>query len=155
MTDETMYELSDTDYRLLELIAKYGPLDKNAIDNKAKTKIDALDYRLGCLKLPQFKQVSAGVRFPIDDTSYIDEEYSSVEDKKTHFTHIAATGVYSISRLGQKVLQDYKAEQKARKRETWFKSIWCPIIVAFITSLVINGIAVLLPLIQQWLASTP
>ena len=58
---------------------------------------------------------------------------------------------YCVSELYQ-IYQSYRAEQNF-----WLmlKSLWLPIIVSVITTLAVNGLQWLLPMIAKWLTSSP
>ena len=49
----------------------------------------------------------------------------------------------------------WKEYIKIERNEFWRKSIWTPILVAASTTLIINGLQRLLPLIIEWAARTP
>lgn len=148
-----MDDLTSVDFALMAFIGKHEPVDRATIEKKLHKKVDSLDYRLETLTTPQYSTHSSGIGLPIKDTAYI--KYKCIKDKDSAITTTKKLGVYSLSRLGRKALQDYNVKQKSIKRENWFKSVWCPILVSLATNLALYGIPRLLQLIQGWLSHTP
>ena len=60
-----------------------------------------------------------------------------------------ATGRYGITELGKLALEDCVS----RRRDMWLKSLWIPVIVAFVTSVIANYLLPRLPLIRELFSS--
>ena len=49
-------------------------------------------------------------------------------------------------------LQEHEQKAKIDRKDTLLKSVWIPIAVTILTSLILNGLESLYPLIRQWLS---
>ena len=101
--------------------------------------------RINANRLPHFKIHK--------QSSYAVEEFDTIEDE-SHITHLLSKNTFHISPLGKKTLQDYQLKRKFEKRSLWIRNAWLPIIVSIFTTLAIDGLKLLLPLIQVWLYNT-
>lgn len=138
-----MIELTETDFKLLKFISENEPVGIEKIKAKL-SDIDSIEYRISQLKNMEYRTV-ASIQIPIENTSYVYEEYDYDNGK--------SLGIYSATDMGKKALQDYCHKQNKSKKEFWLKNAWIPILVTIATNIVIGGIKQLWPLIQQWFSS--
>lgn len=142
-------DLTEVDYQILKYFKENSP---SSIEDAAKhlPNVEALEYRIRFLSTPEFRQ-STKFSIPIENTKCLHEEFETYNDGC--ITKHRCLGIFSITTLGKKALQDYETSQKQQKKDIWLKNVWTPILVTIITNLVISGIKWLLPLIQQYLSS--
>lgn len=143
-------KLTSKDYELLFYINKFDSVSKEQINEHLKNKIDSIDYRLA-----QLSDVSYQGNVPINDSGYIREEFEHIKDPQTRITSVVSKKSFHITSLGKKTLQDYKCKLKSDKQDFWKKSIFVPIIVTIATTLLIDVLKLLLPLILKLLERTP
>lgn len=136
--------LTQKDYELLSFINKFDSVSKSKIGEHFKNKIDSIDYRLSELSAIDYN----GFR-PIANSNYIAKEYDEITDPNTHITSQISKDSFHVTDLGKKVLQDYNLKLKLDKRNFWLKSIFVPIIVASVTTILIDVLKWLLPLILR------
>lgn len=136
--------LTPKDYELLSYINKFDSISKSQINNHFKNKIDSIDYRL-----TQLKNMSYSGSMPIENSSYIEEEYNHITDPQTHITRVISKNTFHITSLGKKSLQDYNLKAKSDKRNFLLKSVFVPIIVTVVTTLLLDVLKWLLPLILK------
>lgn len=115
---------SDLDYKILAFVLKNGTVTFEQIQARFKS-FSALENRVEILSEPY--QATFGVYVP--NTSVI---VPIVKDNTLH---------YQITDYGKRVLQVYKLSSKKRKKEIWLKNMWIPIIVSFVTYMLLNYIA--------------
>ncbi len=141
-----MPELSDIDFKILEFISKNEPVEIEKIKSEFPD-ILSIDYRIGQMSEMDFNEAS---HCYLPNTSFIAQEYekptSSFETKKS-------LGIYRITDMGKKSLQDYKARIKQHKKEIWLKNAWIPITVSIITTVLITYIIPKLPSLLKWLTN--
>ena len=147
-----MVALTDNDVKILKFIKRHQPTSLKDIEH-AMSKVSSIQYRVEELATHDRKYFQ-NFSIPIDNTSYIEEDYENVKDEATGITHTKPLGLYSLSEFGEKALQDYEFEALLRRKELWLKNAWIPILVTVVTNLAISGIKWLLPLIQGWFSSS-
>lgn len=145
-------ELTQIDYQILKYINKFDSISKEQILNHFNNKFASVEYRLSLLNEPDYRIIGR-TKMPLINSSYVVEEFDTIEDE-SHITHLLSKNTFHISPLGKKTLQDYQLKRKSEKRSLWIKNAWLPIIVSIFTTLAIDGLKLLLPLIQVWLSNT-
>ena len=130
-----MMELPKLDAQILRFVLRNGPATKEEM-KKAFPEISAVELRVDNMAKPEVRCENKRI-WTVPNTSYLLEH----------------NGIYRLTELGKKALQDYDADHADRKRELWLKNAWIPILVAFITTVVTNYILPKLPSLLQWLAS--
>lgn len=128
--------MEDLDYKVLEYIAKHGPVSVQQIEN-ALPDVNSIGPRLDTLR-------NITNRMVIEKT---------VNEKHGSLTTSVRTGCFIATPLGVKSLQDYKHATRKHRKELWLKNAWIPILVSVVTNLVIAASKQLWPLIQQWASS--
>ena len=144
-------ELSETDYKLLKYVSKFKSISKNQIQQHFSKEAAAMDYHLSLLKQPLYKESGHGFHIPIENTSYIAEEFNTISDQNGVQRYISNDS-FHITDLGRSALQELQQKAKFNRKNTLLKSVWIPIAVSIITSLIIDGLESLFPLIRQWLS---
>ena len=147
-----MLELSDNDVKILKYIRRHGQAAVEDLE-RALPDVASVAYRVKVLSTPEYKYVST-VRLALENTSFIEQDYTVVTDAETHTSHHEPLGIYRLTEFGLKALQDHECTAKTSRRELWLKNAWIPIIVAFVTTLLANYMLPrLLHMIESW-AST-
>lgn len=140
--NDELRELPECDLKILEFVASCGKADIETISKKFP-RIDAIPLRVERLAKQQYSQPDAlSHRRPLPNTSYL------IGDGRE-------PAVYQLTDLGKIAVQDNKKYQKQKRRRMRLTSVWLPILVSFITTLVVNAPQWLLPLIERWLTSSP
>lgn len=140
--NDELWELPECDLKILEFVASCGKADIETISKKFP-RIDAIPLRVKRLAKQQYSQPDAlSHRRPLPNTSYL------IGDGRE-------PAVYQLTDLGKIAVQDNKKYQKQKRRRMRLTSVWLPILVSFITTLVVNAPQWLLPLIERWLTSSP
>lgn len=125
-----MIELTETDFEILKFINKNEPVDIEKIKSRF-SKVSSLEYRVSQLANPEYYELTRSpLRIPIENSSYIDQAFESITDEH-HTTHMNPLGIYSMTDLGKKSLQDQKIQVK-RKNMLY----WAPIIIDALLSIV-------------------
>ena len=143
-------ELSENDYKLLAYINKFESVSKEQIKQQFHKEIDAIDYHLPVLKQPRYDDLGYGARKVIENSSYIVEEFNMVNSP--YGLRPVSKNSFHISGLGKSALQEHEQKAKIDRKDTLLKSVWIPIAVTILTSLILNGLESLYPLIRQWLS---
>lgn len=143
-------ELSENDYKLLAYINKFESVSKEQIKQQFHKEIDAIDYHLSVLKQPRYDDLGYGARKVIENSSYIVEEFNMVNSP--YGLRPVSKNSFHISGLGKSALQEHEQKAKIDRKDTLLKSVWIPIAVTILTSLILNGLESLYPLIRQWLS---
>ena len=140
-----MKELTNIDFKILDFINKNQPVHIDKI--KAEfPRISGVEYRIDLLSRQEFSQSGACY---LTNSSYIIQEYQRTGEGS--FADRLATGIYRITDLGRKTLQDYKQSSKSHRKELWLKNAWIPIIVAFATTVLTNYLLPKLPYLLELL----
>ena len=143
-------ELTENDYKLLAYINKFESVSKEQIKQQFHKEIDAIDYHLSVLKQPRYDDLGYGARKVIENSSYIVEEFNMVNSP--YGLRPVSKNSFHISGLGKSALQEHEQKAKIDRKDTLLKSVWIPIAVTILTSLILNGLESLYPLIRQWLS---
>ena len=132
-------ELMSNDYVILKYINACESVSKAQLINRFSNKIDAVDFTLSCLSEPQYIKTQ-GSSYPIDNSSYIIEEFDEGKDDYGA-TYSISKNSFRITSFGKKTLQDYLINRKS-ERIKFFVSHWIPITVS-VLSLLCSLIAIL------------
>lgn len=146
--------LEENDYVLLDYINRNEPIEKDKLIAKFSEQIDSVEYRIQLLEEPDYEMDDPLFKIAIKNSSFIISDYD-VYTKPSGTTLHRDLGIYRLTALGKKSLQDYKKAERKAARRLWLENCWIPIIVSVATNLVIAVLKLLLPLIQQWVSKTP
>ena len=143
-------DLTEIDYRILKFFKENGPV---SIENaqKALSDIESLEYRIKALAKPEHK-LSIRIYVPIPNTCCLEEDREEYRDG--NITKYKSLGTFRITALGKKALQDYETAEKQRKKDIWLVNAKIPILVSFITTVLLNWLLPLLPEILRWFANS-
>ena len=144
--------LKQTDYEILDFANKHESFSVEEL-HKNLPHIESLEYRIGLLCTPEYEIAFGNCEIPVKGTNLLHKNYVSKTDKTTWQTTHISDGTYSITDSGKKAIQDYKVSKNLHKKEIWLKNAWIPILVSVATTLIVNWLPKLLPLILQWLSS--
>lgn len=114
---------SEWDYKILEFVSKNEPVKMKQVKCKFKT-LSAIEDRVNQLAEPKYSQFGIFV----ENTSVI---IPTVLDNAI---------TYKTTDLGKRILQDYKISKQNAKKLIWLKNAWIPIIVSFVTYMLLNYI---------------
>lgn len=67
--------------------------------------------------------------------------------------HLPKDGIpayFTSSSAGKRLVEDFLDKERISRKELWLKNAWIPILVSIATTLAINVLKSLWPLIQQW-----
>ena len=148
-----MEKLSDIDAKILKYIDQQGSATIDSIKKKFPN-ISAIEYRIKLLATSEYKYVpNAPISIPKRNSSYLRERTETKKDE--HFRSlIVPLGIYELTDLGKKELQNYLQNKASEQKEFWLKNIWIPIVVSLITTATANYILPKMPQILQWIANT-
>jgi hypothetical protein len=135
--------LEENDYKILKFINEFSRVSKDEIIKNFNGKIDGIEYRINLLETPDFSNVSS-LRIPIDNSSYIENEFETYEDDS--FTKSRRTNFYYITDFGKRALQDHIHSSKKETRLIWIKNCWIPMLVSLVTTLTTIGLTQLIPM---------
>ena len=142
---KSLTEFSDLDFEILEFVCKNEPVSIEKI-KKNFSKISSIEYRIKELSRRDFDEKTFSY---IPNTSVIVQKYENHSSDK--FTEQIAVGTYESTDYGKNILQDFKNKKQIQNKELWLKNAWIPIIVAFLTTLIINYILPTLPYLLKLL----
>lgn len=128
-------QLNDMDYKLLKFIGKSDKVSLVKILEKFPENKYSTAKRLLDLKNITFEtMVNGRFTFPTTEKSYITEDFEIVDVDEYGFEKKQSSGMYSITGLGRKALQDYElTSSKLRRRD----------IILFVIPIMISGLALL------------
>lgn len=140
--NDELQELPECDIKILELVQSCGEADIETISKKLP-RIEAVPLRVKRLAKQQYSQPqNPAHRRPLPNTSYLIGDGRKPE-------------AYQLTDLGRIAVQDNTRHQKQERRRMRLTSVWLPILVSFVTTLVVSAPQWLLPLIERWLTSAP
>ncbi|MDQ0204103.1 hypothetical protein [Pectinatus haikarae] len=130
--------LTKTDYNILFFVSKFDTIDLETILKNFNEDVQTTELRLEMLSTPAYKN-----NIPIDDTCYIEE--GSVETQIPNYTFPIQrpNGIYRITALGKKTLEDYRLKNKIENRKYWINSVLTPIGVAMVTAVLTTIVTLL------------
>lgn len=141
-----MYNLTENDLKILRFIEKHETADIESI-KKEFPDMSAIEYRLEQLSTPEYQNRAAR------PNSCCLKEHVKISRSESGYADTEYLGIYELTELGKRELQDHLAESQTRRKELWLKNAWIPIIVAFVTTVGTNYILPKLLRILQWAAS--
>lgn len=142
-----MVNLTEMDIKILKAVRKNKSISIPDL-KRLLPEVESLEYRVKQLSTPEYRQLPhASIK--IGNSSYLTEIH------KEENNLIMPTGLYRLTDLGKKELQDHVQFHRSQTKEFWFKSIWTPILVTLATNLLISGLKWLSPLILKLLTNTP
>jgi len=136
-------ELTKIDFEILAVINKFEPISIKGIKNKIATA-DSLEYRLEVMEKQEYKH---SLRAYLPNSSLVSQKYKITTDNDGYDT-LEPLGIYEITDLGRKVLQDYITQERTNRKNLWLKNAWIPMLVAFVTTLITIALK---PLLQALL----
>ena len=127
--------LSDIDIKILKYIYKNNKVHKCDILKKFPQEKYSTNLRLKEMEEGDFE-----IYAPLKSNKYIISEYEIIQDiNKINIWH--KLDIYYLTDYGKKFIQDYCQNVKNIKKDFWIKfflefmrSVFCPLIVAFITT---------------------
>ena len=124
--------LTPQDYKIIAYVNKNGEVSKEQIV-KRLSKTESVGLRVEYLSSRP------------SDSMFIEEKYETTLDTlaRPHYTY---KGVYSITPLGKKVLQDFKDVERIQRRNAFFSGVLLPITVTLLTMLITSVLKWLLVL---------
>jgi len=129
-------DLTEIDFKLLRYISSHPSATLKDLKNKF-SKISNLEHRLKVLS-------TSSKEFP----AVLKEEFK-IQGRGAYSQKINL-GIFIVTDFGKLALQDYSCKTKSHKKEVWLKNAWIPIIVSFLTYLLLNYIIpLLLHLLRQ------
>lgn len=126
--------LTKTDYDILCFVSKFDSMDSETIFKHFSEDDKAIKLRLDILSEPLYKN-----HVPIADTAYLEEGTKETEIPNYPIPLDIPNGIYKITALGKKTLEDYKIKRKM-KRTRLIYSVIAPITVSIIANLVVSAI---------------
>ena len=128
---------SERDAQILKYFRKHGCVDISTV-SRALPRVHSVEERVAELSKQQMSNAATPAhRHPIPNTSCLVRRGQGTE-------------AYQITATGLRALQDFEDRRRRERRLLWLKTAWIPILVSFLTNLVLSGPKPLLPLIQEW-----
>lgn len=143
-------ELTDLDYQILKYFRDNSP---STIEDAQKhlPDIESIEYRIRTLATPEYT-TNLYINHAIENTRLLNEDYE--KHTRNGFSSSTYLGTFNISILGRKVLQDHEVAEKKRKKDIWLVNAKIPILVSFITTVLLNWLLPLLPEMLKWFANS-
>lgn len=128
---------AERDAQILRYVRKHSRADIDSI-RKALPRVASVENRVAELSKQQMSDAaSPSHRRPIPNTSCL---VRCGQEPDT----------YQITAAGLRALQDFEDRRRRERKLLWLKTAWIPVLVSFLTNLVLSGPKPLLPLIQEW-----
>jgi hypothetical protein len=115
-------DMEKFDLKILKYIGKHGSVTKDTIHTKFSKRIQGIDSRLAYLSAREYKY-SGNNKIPCSNSSFIEEEFDSIEDETTKITDIVPKNSYHITDFGLMVLQNKSFKLKDLKFSKYFERI--------------------------------
>lgn len=113
-----MEKLTENDAQILRVVRARGRATADEL-TEALPKVDAVPLRVEKMA-KQEQEYARGCARVLPNTSYLVPDGDG----------------YVLTDLGRAALQDYDTEKREQWRSTMLKSVWLPLLVAFLTSLI-------------------
>ncbi|WP_339065356.1 hypothetical protein [Fusobacterium polymorphum] len=134
--------LEEIDIEILKFINQFGEVSKDKILNAFPENKFSTSYRISYLEEKEYKDSAYNLKIPIPNTNYIESLYDYV--KNEHYaTESVKLDIYYLTDLGKTFLQDHNLKVKKQKKDFFkqflfeiMRSIFCPLIVALLTTLI-------------------
>ena len=134
--------LEEIDIEILNFIYKQGKVSKNDILKRFPESEFTTSLRLKQLEEKDYKHIGMSIQIPIENTSYIlsVKEYFTNSLNERDYRKL---DIYYLSDLGKMFIQDHFRKVKKQKKIFLkqflleiMRSIFCPLIVALLTTLI-------------------
>ena len=134
--------LEEIDIEILKFINQFGEVSKDKILNAFPENKFSTSYRISYLEEKEYKDSAYNLKIPIPNTNYIESLYDYVKNEH-HATESVKLDIYYLTDLGETFLQDHNLKVKKQKKDFFkqflfeiMRSIFCPLIVALLTTLI-------------------
>lgn len=134
--------LEEIDIEILKFINQFGEVSKDKILNAFPENKFSTSYRISYLEEKEYKDSAYNLKIPIPNTNYIESLYDHVKNEH-HATESVKLDIYYLTDLGKTFLQDHNLKVKKQKKDFFkqflfeiMRSIFCPLIVALLTTLI-------------------
>ena len=134
--------LEEIDIEILKFINQFGEVSKDEILNAFPENKFSTSYRISYLEEKEYKDSAYNLKIPIPNTNYIESLYDYVKNEH-HTTESVKLDIYYLTDLGKTFLQDHNLKIKKQKKDFFkqflfeiMRSIFCPLIVALLTTLI-------------------
>lgn len=134
--------LEEIDIEILKFINQFGEVSKDKILNAFPENKFSTSYRISYLEEKEYKDSAYNLKIPIPNTNYIESLYDYVKNEH-HTTESVKLDIYYLTDLGKTFLQDHNLKVKKQKKDFFkqflfeiMRSIFCPLIVALLTTLI-------------------
>ena len=134
--------LEEIDIEILKFINQFGEVSKDKILNAFPENKFSTSYRISYLEEKEYKDSAYNLKIPIRNTNYIESLYDYVKNEH-HATESVKLDIYYLTDLGKTFLQDHNLKVKKQKKDFFkqflfeiMRSIFCPLIVALLTTLI-------------------
>ena len=134
--------LEEIDIEILKFINQFGEVSKDKILNAFPENKFSTSYRISYLEEKEYKDSAYNLKIPISNTNYIESLYDYVKNEH-HATESVKLDIYYLTDLGKTFLQDHNLKVKKQKKDFFkqflfeiMRSIFCPLIVALLTTLI-------------------
>ena len=134
--------LEEIDIEILKFINQFGEVSKDKILNAFPENKFSTSYRISYLEEKEYKDSAYNLKIPIPNTNYIESLYDYVKNEH-HATESVKLDIHYLTDLGKTFLQDHNLKVKKQKKDFFkqflfeiMRSIFCPLIVALLTTLI-------------------
>ena len=134
--------LEEIDIEILKFINQFGEVSKDKILNAFPENKFSTSYRISYLEEKEYKDSAYNLKIPIPNTNYIESLYDYVKNEH-HATESVKLDIYYLTDLGKTFLQDHNLKVKKQNKDFFkqflfeiMRSIFCPLIVALLTTLI-------------------
>lgn len=134
--------LEEIDIEILKFINQFGEVSKDKILNAFPENKFSTSYRISYLEEKEYKDSAYNLKIPIPNTNYIESLYDYVTNEH-YATESVKLDIYYLTDLGKTFLQDHNLKVKKQKKDFFkqflfeiMRSIFCPLIVALLTTLI-------------------
>ena len=134
--------LEEIAIEILKFINQFGEESKDKILNAFPENKFSTSYRISYLEEKEYKDSAYNLKIPIPNTNYIESLYDYVKNEH-HATESVKLDIYYLTDLGKTFLQDHNLKVKKQKKDFFkqflfeiMRSIFCPLIVALLTTLI-------------------
>ncbi len=123
-----MHNLTRIDCLILTYVGKHQPVSRDDIKKRFPKYAESVEYRLSLLSRPTYS--GSGIAIP--DSSYLIEHHEVDPCGEVEYL-----GIYSLTGLGHKALQDLKQSRKASflsELRIWVQWL-VPVVISFLSLL--------------------
>ena len=145
-------ELTSTHYDILAFANKTKTVSFSQFEAKFN-KVEALGEYISDLATPNRVQF-ADYSLPLQQSRYLCEEHGEIHEVLEFglpsVRHVGK-GVYSITDIGRKALQDFQLERRLANKKLFKEKVVLPIVVSIATTIILNLLLWLTLWITGWL----